>query len=54
MKQKTPKPIIALAIVNAKNPKLDVLELFRKDDLVLRNKEEKMCIVEISFKKYIK
>lgn len=49
---KTPKTIKAYALIEGNNPKIDIFDIFKDQDVVLK-KGEKKCLVEIKFVKYI-
>jgi hypothetical protein len=51
-KTKIPRSIKAYAVVDRKNPKLKVLDIFQ-DKYVRQYKGEEICRVEIKFIKYI-
>lgn len=52
-KQKVPKTIKAFAVVNNSKPKLYVLDVFSHGDIRL-NRDEKKCLIEIKFIKWLK
>lgn len=51
---KNPKTIKAIAVVDSKKPKLSVLDIYQKTDQFAIDKNERKCVVEIVFKKWVK